>query len=42
MVFYETNRISDAEASVKDARRVGFKVNPHFEQAIKDRKTSRQ
>jgi tetratricopeptide (TPR) repeat protein len=38
VVFLETNRIAEAEASLKDAKKAGFRVNPQLEQAIKDRK----
>ncbi len=41
VVFFETNRIAEAEASVKDAKKAGFKVNPQLEQAIKDKKATR-
>jgi tetratricopeptide (TPR) repeat protein len=40
VVYYETNRIAEAEASLKEAKKAGFKVNPQLEQAIKERKTS--
>lgn len=38
VVYLETNRIADADASVKNARKAGFKVNPQLEQAIRERK----
>jgi tetratricopeptide (TPR) repeat protein len=38
VVFLETNRIAEAEASLKEARKSGFKVNPQLEQAIKEKK----
>jgi len=38
VVYFETNRIAEAEASLKDAKKAGFKVNPQLEQAIKGRK----
>jgi len=38
VVYFETNRMAEAEASLKDARKAGFKVNPQLEQAIKGRK----
>jgi len=38
VVFFETNRIAEAEASVKEAKKAGYKVNPQLEQAIKERK----
>lgn len=41
VVFLETNRIADAEASLKAAKKAGFKVNPQLEQAIKDKKNAR-
>ena len=39
VVYLETNRIGEAEAAVKNAKKAGFKVNPQLEQAIKDRKS---
>jgi tetratricopeptide (TPR) repeat protein len=41
VVFFETNRIVEAEASLKDAKKAGFKVNPQLEQAIKEKKSTR-
>lgn len=41
VVYLETNRIADADASLKDAKKAGFKVNPQLEQAIKEKKTTR-
>lgn len=38
VVYLETNRIAEAEASLKDAKKAGFRVNPQLEQAIKDKK----
>jgi len=38
VVYFETNRMAEAEASLKDAKKVGFKVNPQLELAIKGRK----
>lgn len=38
VVYFETNRFAEAEASLKDAKKAGFRVNPQLEQAIKDRK----
>jgi tetratricopeptide (TPR) repeat protein len=37
VVFLETGRIADADASIKSAKKTGFKVNPQLEKAIKDR-----
>lgn len=37
VVYLETNRLAEAEASLKDAKKAGFKVNPQLEQAIKDK-----
>jgi tetratricopeptide (TPR) repeat protein len=37
VVFLETGRIAEAEASLSNAKKVGFKVNPQLEQAIKER-----
>lgn len=34
VVYFETNRITEAEASLKDAKKAGFRVNPQLEQAI--------
>jgi tetratricopeptide (TPR) repeat protein len=41
VVYFETNRITEAEASVKEAKKSGFKVNPQLEQAIKEKKSTR-
>lgn len=41
VVYLETNRIAEAEASVKEAKKAGFKVNPQLEQAIKEKKSTR-
>lgn len=38
VVYFETDRIAEADASLKDAKKAGFKVNPQLEQAIKGRK----
>ncbi len=38
VVYLETGRIAEAEGTLKDARKAGFKVNPMLEQAIKDKK----
>ncbi|MSO63083.1 MAG: tetratricopeptide repeat protein [Acidobacteria bacterium] len=35
VVYLETGRIAEAEASLKDAKKAGFRVNPQLEQAIK-------
>lgn len=40
VVYLETGRITEAEASVKAAKKAGFKVHPQLEQDIKDRKKS--
>lgn len=37
VVYLETGRIPEAEASLNSAKRVGFKVNPQLEQTIKER-----
>ena len=37
VVYLETNRLAEAEAALKDAKKAGFKVNPQLEQAIKDK-----
>jgi tetratricopeptide (TPR) repeat protein len=37
VVYLETGRIAEAEASLNNAKKVGFKVNPQLEQAIKER-----
>jgi Tfp pilus assembly protein PilF len=42
VVFLETGRVVEADASIKAAKKVGFKVNPLLEQDIKDRLKSRQ
>jgi tetratricopeptide (TPR) repeat protein len=39
VVFFETSRIAEAEASLKEAKKAGYKVNPQLEQAIKERRT---
>ena len=41
VVYLETGRIAEAEASLQDAKKAGFKVNPQLEQAIKDKRNSR-
>ena len=38
VVYLETNRIAEAEASLKEAKKAGFRINPQLEQAIKDKK----
>jgi len=38
VVYLETGRIAEAEASLNDAKKAGFKVNPQLEQAIRDKK----
>ncbi len=38
VVYLETGRITEAETSIKAAKKAGFKVNPQLEQDIKDRK----
>lgn len=38
VVYLETGRIREADASLRAAKKAGFKVNPQLEQAIKDRK----
>ena len=38
VVYLETNRIVEAEASLKNAKKAGFRVNPQLEQAIRERK----
>ena len=38
VVYLETGRIGEAEASLKAAKKAGFKVNPQLEQDIRDRK----
>ncbi len=40
VVYLETNRITQAEASLKDAKKAGFRINPQLEQAIKDKKNT--
>lgn len=35
VVYLETNRLAEAESSLKDAKKAGFRVNPQLEQAIK-------
>lgn len=42
VVYLETGRAAEAEASLKEAKKVGFKVNPQLEQAIKERKSGSQ
>jgi tetratricopeptide (TPR) repeat protein len=37
VVYLETERIADADASIRAAKKAGFKVNPQLEQAIKER-----
>ena len=37
VVYMETNRIDEAAASLKAAKKAGFKVNPNLEQEIQDR-----
>ena len=37
VVYLETGRIADADASLKAAKKAGFRVNPQLEQAIKER-----
>ena len=38
VVYLETSRFAEAEASLNDAKKAGLKVNPQLEQAIKDKK----
>lgn len=38
VVYFETNRIAEAEASLKEAKKSGFKVNPQLEQAVREKK----
>jgi len=38
VVYLETNRLAEAEAALKNARKAGFKVNPQLELAITGRK----
>lgn len=40
VVYLETGRITEAEASIKAAKKAGFKVHPQLEQDIKNRKKS--
>jgi len=40
VVYLETGRVAEAEASIKAAKKAGFRVNPQLEQDIKDRKKS--
>ncbi len=40
VVYLETNRIGEAEASLKEAKKSGFRVNPQLEQAIKEKKAA--
>ncbi len=42
VVFLETGRISQADASLKEAKKAGFRVNPQLEQEIRDRLKSPQ
>jgi Flp pilus assembly protein TadD len=42
VVFLETGRVAEADASIKEAKKAGFRVNPQLEQDIKDRLKSRQ
>ena len=37
VVYMETNRLEEADASLKAAKKTGFKVNPNLEQDIQDR-----
>jgi tetratricopeptide (TPR) repeat protein len=37
VVYFETGRFSEASASLQNARKSGFKVNPELERAIKER-----
>ena len=37
VVYMETNRLVEADASIKAAKKAGFKVNPNLEQDIQDR-----
>jgi tetratricopeptide (TPR) repeat protein len=41
VVYLETGRIAEAEAALGNAKKVGFRVNPQLEQAIKDKKNTR-
>ncbi|MGH9385655.1 MAG: tetratricopeptide repeat protein, partial [Vicinamibacterales bacterium] len=41
VVFLETGRLAEAEASVRAARKAGFRVNPQLEQDIRDRQKPR-
>lgn len=38
VVYLETGRIAEAEESLQEAKKTGFKVNPLLEQAINDKK----
>jgi hypothetical protein len=38
VVYMETDRLSDAEAAIRAAKKTGFKVNAQLEQDIQDRK----
>jgi len=40
VVYLETNRIAEAEAALANAKKVGFRVNPQLEQAIKEKKAT--
>jgi tetratricopeptide (TPR) repeat protein len=42
VVYLETGRVAEADASIKAAKKVGFRVNPQLEQDIKDRLKTRQ
>jgi tetratricopeptide (TPR) repeat protein len=42
VVFLETGRVAEADASIKAAKRAGFNVNPQLEQEIKNRLKSPQ
>jgi tetratricopeptide (TPR) repeat protein len=37
VVFLETGRVAEADASIKAAKKAGFRVNPQLEQDIKER-----
>ena len=38
VVYLETGRIADADAALANAKKVGFRVNPQLEQAIREKK----
>ncbi len=38
VVYFETNRIAEADASLREAKKAGFRVNPQLEEAIRARK----